>query len=109
LHYATDSSGNINYVDIRKGRRIFCPGVPQIPLGQESQGSMFDVNDLAADYREHLVNLVREQVNAWRDAGYDGLTRVSRDLLTHWFENPERPTWRKLFFAQREAIETAIG
>ena len=83
LHYATDSTGNIHYADIRKGRRVFYPDVPKIPWGQESQGSIFDLNDLAADYREHLVNLVREQVTIWRNASCSCLTRVSRELLAY--------------------------
>ena len=31
-----------------------------------------------------LVNRIRERVNAWREAGYPGVTRVTRELLTHW-------------------------
>lgn len=33
---------------------------------------------------------------------------MSKELLLFWFENPERHAVKKLFFAQREAIETAI-
>ena len=40
-HYATDAQGNLNYRDIRPGRRIFTPDVPQVPIGQQNQGSMF--------------------------------------------------------------------
>ncbi|OUM03637.1 hypothetical protein A8M77_03705 [Variovorax sp. JS1663] len=70
---------------------------------------MFDVNDLAGQYRSHLVNLVREQLDAWRASGYEGVTsRVTLALLEYWFLNPERPSHKRLFFAQREAVETAI-
>jgi type III restriction enzyme len=109
LHYATAADGSLNYEDPRDGRRIFAPQTPQIPIGKQPQGSIFDVNDFAAQYREEIVNLLRAQVSAWRNAGYPDVTsRVTRDLLTHWFQNPDRPAWKKLFFAQQEAVETAI-
>jgi type III restriction enzyme len=56
-------------------------------------------------YELALVNLIRERVNAWRDQGYPGVTRTTLDLL-HWWRREGR-RWR-LFFAQREAVETII-
>lgn len=107
-HYATDGDGNLNYKDVRKGRRLFVPDVPQVPLGQQKQGGMFDLNDFQAEYGQHLVNRIREEVRRWREAGYAGVTsRVTRDLLAWWFKNPERSSHQSLFFAQREAVETA--
>ncbi len=35
-------------------------------------------------------------------------TRVTKELLDYWFNNFERHAVKKLFFAQREAVETAI-
>jgi type III restriction enzyme len=108
-HYATTPDGTLNYEDKRRGRRIFAPDTPQVPLGQQPQAGMFDLNDFAPRYREELVNQLREQVGAWRQAGYPGVTsRVTSDLLHFWFLDPERPAWQRLFFAQREAVETAI-
>jgi type III restriction enzyme len=52
-----------------------------------------------------LVNTIRERVKAWRERGYPGTTPITRQLLNHW-NNPERE--RKLFFCQREAVETLI-
>jgi type III restriction enzyme len=52
-----------------------------------------------------LVNLIRERVKAWREAGYPGVTRTSEELLNWWRrEGRQFP----LFFAQREAAETII-
>src|SRR5205085_2072136 len=31
-----------------------------------------------------LVNLIRERVKAWRDAGYPGVTRTTLELLAWW-------------------------
>ena len=67
-HYATDLQGNLNYKDIREGRRLFTPDVPQVPLGQQAQGSMFDLNDLKSEFGEHLVNQMREQIRDWRQS-----------------------------------------
>ena len=108
-HYATDTGGNLNSRDVRKGRRLFVPDVPQVPLGQQPQGSMFDLNDFQAEYGTHLVNRLRDEVRRWRLSGYQGTTsRVTRDLLDFWFRNRERQAHQSLFFAQREAVETAI-
>jgi type III restriction enzyme len=108
-HYATDADGNLNYQDIRSGRRVYTPDVPQVPLGQQQQGKLYDVNDLAANYGEHLVNRLRDQLRRWRQGGYGGVTsRVTRDLLQWWFANPERAPHQKLFYAQQEAVEAAI-
>lgn len=109
FHYATADDGSLNYEDPRKGRRIFAPQTPQVPIGTLAQGSIFDLNDFATQFRDELVNLLREQIAAWRSAGYPDVTsRVTRDLLDFWFRNPDRPAWKKLFFAQQEAVETAI-
>lgn len=52
-----------------------------------------------------LVNLLRDDVKRWREADYKGVTKVTRDLLRHWASD-RRP--RRLFYCQREAVETII-
>jgi type III restriction enzyme len=108
-HYATAADGSLDYERPLAGRRVFAPLTPQVPLGRQPQGSMFDINDFASDYREHLVNLIREQVKSWRLSGYESVTsRVTLTLLDFWFRNADRPSHKQLFFAQQEAVETAI-
>ena len=51
------------------------------------------------------VNKIRERVDKWRDSGYPGITKVTKELLDYW-KKPDRD--RKLFFCQLEAIETLI-
>ncbi len=51
------------------------------------------------------INRVRERVAQWRAGGYVGCTRTTERLLQYW-NNPHRE--KKLFFCQREAVETAI-
>lgn len=48
---------------------------------------------------------MREDVKRWREAGYRGSSSVTRDLLRYW-TSKDRP--RRLFFCQREAVETII-
>jgi len=79
-HYATDAQGNLNYRDVRPGRRVFTADVPQVPIGQSDQGSIFDLNDFPSQYGEHLINTLRDELRSWRQAGYRGVSsRVTRD------------------------------
>lgn len=52
-----------------------------------------------------LVNALRREVERWREAQYHGGTEVTKTLLKHWAAK-DRP--RRLFFCQREAVETII-
>lgn len=101
-HYATDEDGNLNYDDIRKGRRIFTPDIQVIPVKQGPQPSLYEVNEFVDAYGKHIINRVRDEVGKWRKAGYPNTTRVTKELLDFWFANPERPDEKKLFFAQRK-------
>lgn len=56
--------------------------------------------------RYPLVNKIRPRIKAWREAGYTGVTGITKRLLEHW-HNPEEREHR-LFFCQLEAIETLI-
>lgn len=113
-HYATVASGAeqgaLDYTTIVKGRRVFNPNYEgAIPARQMNpQTQAFEVNDFAAEYGTHIINLCRKEVGLWRTANYPNTTRVTKELLTFWFNNPERLVTKKLFFAQQEAVETAI-
>ena len=108
LHYNTNNEGALDYTDIRKGRRIFKPDLTVLPTRQKGQKSVFEWNEDAEEYSSHIVNLCRTEVGLWRDSKYPNTTRISKELLTFWFDNPERHAVKKLFFAQQEAVETAI-
>jgi type III restriction enzyme len=54
-----------------------------------------------------LVNRIRPRVEAWRAAGYPGVTGTTLRLLQHW-RDPETWEARRFFFCQLEAIETLI-
>lgn len=53
-----------------------------------------------------LVNKIRPRVRAWREAGYPGVTRVTRALLGHWHDREARAY--PFFFCQLDAMETLI-
>ena len=108
LHYHTNEKGELDYEKIVNGRRYFVPDINVIPTRQGPQKELFEINDFAEEYGTHLVNLLRKEIEDWREGGYPNTTRVTRELLTFWFKNPERYAIKKLFFAQQEAIETAI-
>jgi len=54
-----------------------------------------------------LVNQIRPRVTAWREAGYPGVSSITKRLLEHW-RDPEEFEARRFFFCQLEAIETLI-
>jgi type III restriction enzyme len=54
-----------------------------------------------------LVNQIRPRVKAWREAGYPGVTSITKRLLDHW-RDPEAFDARRFFFCQLEAVETLI-
>ena len=108
LHYDTDSEGSLDYNRICKGRRIFKQDAAVIPSRQKGQKEIFEWNEDAGEYLTHIINLCRKEIGLWRTANYPNTTRVTKELLTFWFNNPERLVTKKLFFAQQEAVETAI-
>jgi len=62
-----------------------------------------------------LVAKIRKEVQEWRAAGYEGASTTTKALLTHWFEtehlveNADNTLSSfRYYFAQREAVETAI-
>ncbi|MBI4024169.1 MAG: DEAD/DEAH box helicase family protein [Verrucomicrobia bacterium] len=108
-HYSTNLDGELDYSRPVSGRRIFTPEVQTIPVRQGPQRELLKVAELAsAAYGTLLVNLLRHEVGVWRDAKYPQTTRITRELLSFWFLNEGRDRTLSLFFAQREAIETAI-
>jgi type III restriction enzyme len=54
-----------------------------------------------------LVNTIRPRIKKWRDAGYPGVSGITKRLLQHW-QDPEERKDRRFFFCQLEAIETLI-
>lgn len=108
LHYSTAENGSLDYEVIIKGRRFFNPRGQVIPIRQGAQREMGFAEQSTPDLDNHIINLCRREVGRWRAEKYPNTTRVTLELLTFWFENPERVAVKKLFFAQREAVEIAV-
>lgn len=71
------------------------PKAPAPEPGAPSRGSWQQLE---------LVNLIRERLALWRDAGYPGASRTTLELLRYWQRERQQP----LFYAQLEAAETII-
>jgi type III restriction enzyme len=91
-HWGQDPNGRT--VSVKEGRR---------PAGYE----IFDTRHNTRRVEElELVNRIRERVEEWRQAGYPGVTSVTRRLLEHWRDNEARQY--PFYFCQIEAIESLI-
>ncbi len=62
-----------------------------------------------------LVANIRKEIHAWRQSGYDGASATTKALLVHWFETEHLLETAhgtlvpfRYYFAQREAVESAI-
>ena len=106
-YYDTDMNGNIDYQTVIQGRRPFGYDVNIVP--KRGQQAIFSQGDfLPVDPNAAFINEIRQQVKSWRQQGYPRASRITRELLQFWFENKERRANLRLFFCQREAVETAI-
>lgn len=107
-YYDTDLNGNIDYATVINGRRPFGYDVNIVP-NQRGGRTIFSQEDfISVDPNAEFINGIRKEVKAWREAGYPKASRITKDLLDFWFNNRERKANLKLFFCQREAVETAV-
>jgi type III restriction enzyme len=105
-YYRTLPDGSLDYSKVIIGRRPFVPEMPPMPTGVKNQNNFFDLKNLGESFDKNIVNTIRREVADWRNNNYIGITAISKELLYFWFRDSERVN--KLFFAQREAIETLI-
>jgi type III restriction enzyme len=103
-HWKFERDGITN--EIVEGRRVSSYFVP-IPKSKRGDGQMQFQAEWTADRIEEnrTINQVRERVALWRRGGHLGITPVTRKLLEYWTDSTRS---RRLFFAQIEAVETAI-
>jgi type III restriction enzyme len=113
-HYELLTGGRSKLVE---GRR---PSMRFLASAKDAKGGIAGVvgkeaglfEDLLAssEQRNEFVNQLRDEVRAWREAGYPGTAIVTRRLLEWWFERDEErgAVARRFFFCQQEAVETVI-
>jgi type III restriction enzyme len=95
--------------EIEHGRRPSNLYIP-IPKAKTKQQKL-DLNLAEGAFGSELkkenefINKIRAKIKAWREDGYSGITKTSRDLLAYWKDETRD---NKLFFCQIEALETFI-
>ena len=92
----------------RKGGTLVLVGPIDAPV---TQGQVMGYEMLLPP----LVFKVRRGVKTWRDSGYEGASATTRALLNHWFRTEHLVPMAdgtvgpfQWYFAQREAVESAI-
>ena len=105
-HFRFDDEGITDHIlEHRRPSSYFIPIAQPKKKGKDKQLALN--NEWTADRIEEnkSVNSIRERVTIWRDGGYQETTSVTRRLLDHWRSDQR---FRRLFFCQVEALETAI-
>ena len=104
-HFRFSDEGITNeIVDARRISSYFMP----IPAAKKKgkQQLAFDTEWTKDRVEENkFINRIRGRVAQWRQGGYVGITKTTRQLLEYW-QRPDRE--RRLFFCQIEAMETVI-
>lgn len=103
--------GSLDYDKIIKGRRQYIPFLNPIPKKKGGQQDLYSLKDFEENHGKLIINVLRKEISNWRESRYNNfsdVTRITKELLSHWFLNEEKYYSKKLFFAQREAIETTI-
>lgn len=85
------------------GRR---PSGAYLPVPKHHPDGTLLVMDTATQVPPHtMINEIRGFVKEWRENGWSGASRVTRELLEYWRGDEVSP---KPFFCQIEAIETVV-
>jgi type III restriction enzyme len=92
--------------EVVEGRRPSAYFVP-IPQAKKKSGQQSFETEWTKDRLKEsdAINLIRGKVDRWRRQGHPLVTPTTRRLLEYWTD-PARE--KQLFFAQVEALETAI-
>ena len=87
--------------DLNKQSFVQEPGRRPAGYFVSGQGSN-QYNDIGQFIELPLVNMIRPRVKKWREAGYPGVTGVTRKLLEHW--NDKNARMYPFFFCQLDAM-----
>ena len=105
-HWARSSRQDIVGADRPEPGRLPAYGrLPHVPGITLRNCSTALATRAGAAHLLEMVNDIRAAVADWQAAGYPHTTHVTRDLISHWTETYPN---RGLYFAQQEAILTAI-
>jgi len=113
-HYQLLPGGRSKRVETRRPSMRFLASAKDMKGGFAGvvgkEAGLFDDLSAASAEQNEFVNQLRDEVRAWREAGYPGTAVVTRRLLEWWFERDEerRAVGRRFFFCQQEAVEAVI-
>ncbi len=102
-HYNVDADGNLDYNSIIQGRRPYI-GRINISPNAVRNSQLFNAEDVVNDVDADFINGLRKEVKSWREKGYPTVTRVTRELLNFWFNNPERMNYQNYFSASKKLL-----
>jgi type III restriction enzyme len=95
------------YWDFDETKLKFFRSVGRRPAGYKVSSNKKEVNDPGIFIPIDLVNKIRPRIKKWKEAGYPGVTGITKILLNYW-QDKEEYGRRRFFFCQIEAIETLI-
>jgi type III restriction enzyme len=104
-HYELDSEGQPTGKKLPDRRKsVYLVPIPAARRRAAQQGQLALEEEVTTNV---LVNKIRQEVDKWRDLppGKWGVTPETQRLMLHWADDDRE---RKLFFCQREAVETLI-
>jgi type III restriction enzyme len=106
-HFSADERGLTEEIlNFRRPSSFYIP-VPKA----KTKYSQLELNLAEGAYGAELqkenefINKLRAIIKEWRETGYIGITKTSRDLLSYWRDDTRE---NKLFFCQIEALETLM-
>ncbi len=103
-HFRFSDEGITN--EIVDERRVSSYFMPIAAPKKKAKQLTFDTEWTKDRVEENkFINRIRSRVAQWRQGGYVGITKTTRQLLEYWTRADRE---RKLFFCQIEALETAI-
>lgn len=113
-HYELLPGGRSRLQDGRRPSLRFRASARQVKGGVAGvigkEAGLFTDMLAAEEQRNDFVNGLREEIRAWREAGWPGTAIVTNKLLDWWFGRDEERTasHQRFFFCQQEAVETVI-
>ncbi len=106
-HFESDERGITDEViELRRPSSFYIP-VPRAKTKEKQLELNIAEGAFGSELQKEneFINKIRGKIKEWRDGGYQGLTKTSRDLLSYWCDETRE---NKLFFCQIEALETLM-
>src|SRR5664279_5023748 len=104
-HHELDNRGNpTGQIIAQRRKSTYLTPIPQ-PRKQAGIQTSFLDETAEKEEENYVINQIRQHIKLWRQRGYPGITRVTRQLLDYWTAEGRE---KRLFFCQIEAVETAI-